>query len=166
MPRKNDRHSYDVRKNSFFALRTAKKKALVKIAGGKCKKCGETRIWVLDFHHDDPSKKENMISKLMNSNFPKAKEEAAKCDLLCSNCHRDFHFNHEMYDEQLNDIDGKVEVLLKDGTTKRSYKQFNFSKEDLQKELDEKISYREIAKKHGTSCRTIRREVMRLGLKS
>jgi protein-arginine kinase activator protein McsA len=66
--------------------------------GGKCNKCNESREHLLDFHHVDPSIKEGTVTNILNyngfgiSSINKAKEEASKCILLCSNCHRDFHF--------------------------------------------------------------------------
>lgn len=56
-----------------------------------CKICGETRWWVLDFHHRDPSKKEFNIGQISSRSMHKMKKEMEKCDILCSNCHRDYH---------------------------------------------------------------------------
>jgi len=65
----------------------------------KCEKCNEKRHWVLDFHHKDPSKKTITISTYAISgtaNFKtkkmKIEEELKHCCVLCSNCHRDFHY--------------------------------------------------------------------------
>jgi predicted HNH restriction endonuclease len=58
----------------------------------KCTKCGFSHPAALDFHHTDPSKKDNLISKLVsNGCFKKAREEALKCIVLCANCHRIHH---------------------------------------------------------------------------
>lgn len=57
----------------------------------KCKICGESRWWVLDFHHRDPSTKEFSIGHLSTRSMKKMKVEMDKCDILCSNCHRDLH---------------------------------------------------------------------------
>jgi ferredoxin-like protein FixX len=58
---------------------------------GGCVKCGETRVWTLDAHHIDPSKKEYAIGDI--SHGPnKVRLELDKCVVLCSNCHRDFHY--------------------------------------------------------------------------
>ena len=65
----------------------------------KCEKCGENRYWVLDFHHKDPSKKTMNISNYAISGTAgfetkkkKIEEEIKHCCVLCSNCHRDFHY--------------------------------------------------------------------------
>ena len=55
-----------------------------------CAKCGESRIHVIDFHHIDPSQKKFDIGANQTS-YELLAEEIAKCVLLCSNCHRDFH---------------------------------------------------------------------------
>ena len=59
----------------------------------KCSKCGESRHWVLDFHHKDPSIKDGTIAQmLINSSKEKLLQEIDKCDVLCANCHRDLHY--------------------------------------------------------------------------
>ena len=63
--------------------------------GGKCKKCNESRLHILDFHHLDVNTKGTDISTLVNhlgDTNPKIEQEVNKCILLCSNCHRDFHY--------------------------------------------------------------------------
>jgi len=65
----------------------------------KCEKCNEKRHWVLDFHHKDPSKKTMTVSTYaisgtanFNTKKIKIEEELKHCCVLCSNCHRDFHY--------------------------------------------------------------------------
>jgi endonuclease I len=55
-----------------------------------CKKCGELRYYVLDFHHLDPSQKDFDIA-CGGFGYEKLEQEIKKCVLLCSNCHREFH---------------------------------------------------------------------------
>ena len=67
-----------------------------------CKKCGEQRYWILDFHHVDPTKKEHGISTLQyNSNV--LKQELKKCIVLCKNCHSDFHHLERTQSITIND---------------------------------------------------------------
>jgi len=64
---------------------------LVKYKGGKCEKCGYDKcIEALEFHHKDPSQKDFNISSHSYSS-KRMKDEADKCLLLCSNCHREEH---------------------------------------------------------------------------
>jgi len=66
---------------------------LEKIKNKPCLDCGRRYpSWVMDFDHRIGQKKTASISfftfrKL--ANFDKIREEIAKCDLICSNCHRD-----------------------------------------------------------------------------
>ena len=61
----------------------------------ECLKCKEKRNWLLDFHHPDPSKKEFQISQGERYGWEKIKKEIDKCIPLCSNCHRDFHYQEK-----------------------------------------------------------------------
>lgn len=75
----------------------------------KCQKCGESKEYMLDFHHLDPDKKEETIARMTSNNYriDKVLNEIRKCIVLCSNCHREFHYFEENYglsiDEYLSD---------------------------------------------------------------
>lgn len=55
----------------------------------KCK-CGESDIRCMDFHHRDPKTKLHNVSDMPMKGLAlsKIRDEIAKCDLICSNCHR------------------------------------------------------------------------------
>ena len=59
-----------------------------------CAKCGEKRGCCLDFHHIDPSIKDEAIARMTSnkSNINDIMKETEKCVVLCANCHREFHF--------------------------------------------------------------------------
>lgn len=57
-----------------------------------CKKCGENRPYVLDFHHIDPNEKEFDIGEASKYSITKLKIELEKCITLCRNCHSEFHY--------------------------------------------------------------------------
>ncbi len=65
------------------------KDMLVQEAGGKCAVCRYDRYaGALHFHHLDPSEKSFVLSRNgCTRSISEAREEAAKCLLLCSNCH-------------------------------------------------------------------------------
>jgi transposase len=65
------------------------KRKLVAEAGGKCRICGYDRCpRALEFHHLDPSTKEFHIGYTgVTRSLARARAEARKCILLCSNCH-------------------------------------------------------------------------------
>ena len=61
-----------------------------------CKECKEDRWWLLDFHHRNPNEKDGNISDFIKSKGKeKVLEEIEKCEVLCSNCHRDLHFKEK-----------------------------------------------------------------------
>lgn len=66
----------------------------IRSLGLKCIKCGVNHPATLDFHHRDPSKKEDTVSNLKWSgcSLERLKLEIDKCDILCSNCHRILHY--------------------------------------------------------------------------
>lgn len=61
----------------------------------RCELCGESAPECLHFHHDDPREKEIEISRALADGWSKARilEEAAKCRVLCANCHLKHHWN-------------------------------------------------------------------------
>jgi transposase len=65
------------------------KRILVSEAGGRCALCGYDRSMAgLHFHHLEPSQKAFALSaRGMALSLASARAEAAKCVLLCSNCH-------------------------------------------------------------------------------
>lgn len=65
----------------------------------KCQKCGETRFYLLDFHHKDPTQKNFGIAKHANTKLSTLMSEIDKCVVLCSNCHREFHYFSNLNDE-------------------------------------------------------------------
>jgi hypothetical protein len=64
---------------------------LLEYGGNKCVKCGYDKCKeALEFHHREPSGKDYVISKYRSINS-RVRRELDKCDLLCSNCHRELH---------------------------------------------------------------------------
>lgn len=73
--------------------RRAIKNQGVKLLGGKCACCGETRAHILNFHHIDGEQKDGTPANLIkDGKIEEFFQEIKKCMLLCSNCHQDFHF--------------------------------------------------------------------------
>ena len=62
----------------------------------RCAYCGENHPATLDFHHEDPSKKDREVSYFVkNYQYKRAMEEVKKCLVLCANCHRKVHFGEQ-----------------------------------------------------------------------
>lgn len=59
-----------------------------------CQNCGENHPACLDFHHRDPSTKDNTLAQAVARGWSKKRilDEIEKCDVLCSNCHRKLHW--------------------------------------------------------------------------
>jgi transposase len=69
---------------------------LVAHKGGKCNRCGESDKSCMEFHHVDPTEKDDQISYIIMgyggkgsyaSSWERALAEVEKCELLCRNCH-------------------------------------------------------------------------------
>jgi hypothetical protein len=65
------------------------KEILVSEAGGACRLCGYDRcLAALEFHHLDPTTKSfGLAFAGVTRGIAEMRTEAAKCILLCSNCH-------------------------------------------------------------------------------
>lgn len=88
------------------AIYTEKKDLVSKIKSQiACKKCGESKEYMLDFHHLDSSTKEETIARMTSNNYKidQTLNEISKCIVLCSNHHREFHYLNDNYDVSLED---------------------------------------------------------------
>jgi hypothetical protein len=64
------------------------KQILVEEAGGRCVVCGYAQsVAALQFHHLDPMTKAFSIRYAGTRALDRSRAEAAKCVLLCANCH-------------------------------------------------------------------------------
>ena len=79
----------ECRAQAVVARRRSVKATLVAEAGGGCALCGYSRsMAALQFHHLDATAKEFQISQRgVTRSIAAARAEAAKCVLLCANCH-------------------------------------------------------------------------------
>ncbi len=67
---------------------------LIQKFGGKCQTCGYNKnLAALEFHHIDPTTKSFPVDirNISNMKLELLLDEAKKCQLLCSNCHRELH---------------------------------------------------------------------------
>lgn len=78
------------RKN-WTELRKRKKEWLDSIKT-PCVKCGEADLACLDFHHLDSTQKDATVSiAVAHWSIKRLQTEIAKCEIICSNCHRKLH---------------------------------------------------------------------------
>ncbi len=81
----------------------ARRIKIVKLMGGKCRHCNYAKNYAaLDIHHKDPKTKELTGQELKEKPWNKVIEEIKKCELLCRNCHMEFHHPHLNIGEDLN----------------------------------------------------------------
>lgn len=72
--------------------RTELRQKLIAERGNICFDCKASfPACCYDFHHRDPKEKEFEFSKAKSRSEDQIRVEIAKCDLLCSNCHRIRH---------------------------------------------------------------------------
>lgn len=73
--------------------KTARKKFRKFVIAQKQKPCADCGVqyphYVMDFDHLEPSKKSFNVGTWRNQSMEKVVEEIAKCELVCSNCHRE-----------------------------------------------------------------------------
>lgn len=74
-------------------IRMSKRQEFLDTLKTPCVKCGESRLWIIQFHHVDPEQKKFGVGD--SSNFHKSKDavirEVKNCVCLCANCHAEFH---------------------------------------------------------------------------
>lgn len=106
----------------------------IEYKGGKCEICGyDSCPDALEFHHVNPSEKEFGISKNGNTrSFESIKKELDKCILVCSNCHREIHYN--LRTKETNKI---IEEIAKEKELKDS-KKIKITKVKKEKVKEEK----------------------------
>lgn len=64
----------------------------IKLLGNRCCLCGYNRcIDALEFHHKNPHEKEFKLGSGNTMSWKDYKNEALKCILVCSNCHKEIH---------------------------------------------------------------------------
>jgi hypothetical protein len=66
-------------------------KVLADLRAVPCADCGRTfPFYVMQFDHRDPSSKRYVVTRMIGrAGLDRILEEVAKCDVVCSNCHRE-----------------------------------------------------------------------------
>ncbi len=71
-----------------------RKLELIKLQGNQCEVCGYNKNYsALEFHHKAPAEKSFQLDlrSLSNRSWEVILVEVEKCQLLCSNCHAEYH---------------------------------------------------------------------------
>lgn len=85
---------------SYYAKKREKYRALFQKrweeykATLQCTVCGESHSACIEFHHEDPAKKEHNVSVMLRqlASWERIMAEVEKCTVLCANCHRKVHY--------------------------------------------------------------------------
>lgn len=91
-------YKFKEQSNSYHSQtkRALKRKLVfIQMLGGKCSICGyDKNMAALEFHHRDSNEKNFPLSvrELSNTREDLLLEELKKCDLICSNCHKEKHY--------------------------------------------------------------------------
>ena len=159
------------------------KRKAIEYKGGKCNKCGYNKcINALDFHHRDPTIKDKNWDRIRARNWDKIVKEIDKCDLLCSNCHRELHdkiFVPKYYLKNIGKIKKEPKPLIikkckqckEEFTTKKDKRKFcsvecskifarkvkRPSKNELKSIIESKKSFVQIGKDFGVSDSSVRK---------
>lgn len=157
--------------------------ALVESFDNKCFLCKNSFPQeVYDFHHIDPKEKEFGIASMGQSRSQaRIANEAKKCIMLCSNCHRiiehsekDKHcfksnFNEQRYYDTINELNGTAERLRKKEYEKakktliKAESPLKPSREEL-KLLIRNYPFLQIGRKYGVSDNAIRKWCLKYNL--
>lgn len=85
--------TYERNKDKWHKQDREKRKAFNAKWKRPCEKCGEERLYLIQFHHIDPSTKLFCIgANATTMNEESLQMEIKKCVCLCSNCHDEFHY--------------------------------------------------------------------------
>ena len=111
-------------------LKRMARKDLLNNSKPPCAKCGETRGYVLQYHHIDPETKLISIGANCARDAKLIESEIKKCVCLCANCHKEFH---HFYGARPRDPIGSLEEYLEKpipSEQMEAIKEYYLSKED------------------------------------
>lgn len=93
MTKRTYRQRAEYIKKAVVKRRKKIKSMAIEYKGGSCNLCGYKRcVEALEFHHIDDSKKEFALGQHgLTRSWERVQKELDKCQLLCSNCHREVH---------------------------------------------------------------------------
>lgn len=82
----HDKHDFFLEYNRAYDKKRRERALRLKTP---CVKCGESRLYVIDYHHIDPKTKLYTVNQVIHCKV--GKDEIKKCVCLCRNCHTEYH---------------------------------------------------------------------------
>lgn len=135
------------------------KEEIVKYKGGRCEICGYNKcIGALEFHHLDPDEKDFQISNGSPKTLEKLKKESDKCILVCSNCHREIHYNAQLEERKKKQIEesANIEKYMQENLHRR-YNIVNTISKDEIAELSKTMTQKQVAEFYKISVSSVKR---------
>ena len=88
--RNKDTHKQNVAEVKRRTIAEARAYVLEYLSTHPCETCGESDPAVLEFHHRPGTNKRMRVGAMMGGGYSvkKVRQEIAKCQVLCANCHR------------------------------------------------------------------------------
>lgn len=96
---------YSENKNFYISKQSERRKLIKEFLDNfkksGCVVCGELDVACLDFHHTNPSEKEDTLTVAIKNKWGEERimKEINKCVVLCSNCHRKVHYYNLTHEE-------------------------------------------------------------------
>ena len=78
----------------------------------KCCMCGQDDVVCLEFHHSDPSLKEQNVVRMIARSARSVIKELKKCVVVCANCHRKIHGYDLITDPGIIDLANSFESFV------------------------------------------------------
>ena len=88
---KTYRLAHKTERNEHNKAIFAKRRELLSGLKRPCAKCGDSRSYVIDFHHIDPSTKKVNLARTPYTTDAILLAEVKKCVCMCRNCHQEYH---------------------------------------------------------------------------
>lgn len=153
--------TYRCRKCSSDAVQRARRKLkaqLVEYKGGKCEICGYDKcISALEFHHPNPDEKEFQISNCNIKSFERLKKEVDKCILVCSNCHKELHYEIDAKKRRIKEEQEASNILeYKKRAVSTTRVVCGISKNEVE-EKSKTMTQKQIADFYGISVSSVKR---------
>lgn len=88
---KNYRETHEEQFKNYQKKYNEPRKKFLNSLKRPCYKCGEDRLYLIQFHHINPVDKSFGIAEKVASK-EQIEAEVNKCVCLCANCHQEFHY--------------------------------------------------------------------------